>query len=326
LTNLIKVTTDAALILDKEAPERIVILPIAQLHVGELEINFPTIETKTIDKKRLEEIREIFYNIINETLHTEEEKTSLKKQFDERTEIQLGRVCIFVTTSGDVERVKENAMQQSEAIIDFFQMIVTMFESRSKRIRIRIGGDLVTRQPGIIILSTDGSRLNDEWPMLFDFRLEMTQSILDKMKAYGFKPLMDILGKTDLSELEKTIIQSMHWIADAGRQELPENKTTSYITAIEMFFSKKGQPINRDVSEGITMLLGSTLDNRKAIVKQIGKFYDQRSSISHTGARLSEKTSETHEIANVAISVLAKMCQMSSRVSTIDGIRKWMVD
>ena len=217
-------------------------------------------------------------------------------------------------------------MQQSEAIIDFFQMIVTMFESRSKRIRIRIGGDLVTRQPGIIILSTDGSRLNDEWPMLFDFRLEMTQSILDKMKAYGFKPLMDILGKTDLSELEKTIIQSMHWIADAGRQELPENKTTSYITAIEMFFSKKGQPINRDVSEGITMLLGSTLDNRKAIVKQIGKFYDQRSSISHTGARLSEKTSETHEIANVAISVLAKMCQMSSRVSTIDGIRKWMVD
>ena len=114
----------------------------------------------------------------------------------------------------------------------------------------------------------------------------------------------------------------MHWIADGSRQPLAENKTTSYITAIEMFFSVNDAPVTRDVSEGVAFVLASTLEDRKKLVAHAAKLYGTRSRVSHRGTRITDEQS-AHEAHEMAVNLLARLSAMSSQFRTLADFRDW---
>jgi hypothetical protein len=314
----------AAAILDAEPPENVVVLPIAHLLLSDMELAFPNMVLHTITEGRLAEIRQRYNHILDSSKHTEEEKANLRVIVDETTKLMLNLPCAVVTIRGDKDKVLDDATRAAETVVDFLQFVAAKYEYSFKEIRIRIGGDLVTNQPPTIIMASDGSSIQDIRKRLFEHRFQLEQRHIDEMRIEGFGPLFDALAKpeADRTEFEKVLLRAMHWVADAERQQLPENKTTSYITAIDMFFSTKDEPVTRDVTEGTAVIIGSTLADRTAILAHINKVYDTRSKISHAGDPADR---EAYVMAKtLALNLIARLSAMSSQFESKQSLRSWL--
>jgi hypothetical protein len=242
------------------------------------------------------------------------------------TDLLLNRVCASVTVKGDLRLCRDLATAELEPFVDFLQLMTAIYEPKFKGIQIRLGGDLVTRQPPSLVVKSDGSHIQDQQKLAFDYRLKIDQSKIDRMRA-NFGALFQIFEKDtgERSDFEAVMLRSMHWIADADRQELAENKITSYITAIEMFFSSADAPITRDVSEGVATIMRSTLEERKELVTEVARLYGTRSRVSHRGERL-QTDDDAIILKQISINVLAKLGNISFSFSDIAKLRLWLAD
>jgi hypothetical protein len=324
--------TQAALLqiaseLDAQPPEWLVILPLTHLLLGEYEMVFPKVEIKTMTESRLADVRQGFRDIIVTTSYTDDVKANLDLQANEITQLLMHRACAFVAASGDSLLAKESAIRATEPITDFLQIVATLNVPSLLEVRISIGGDLLTKQPPILIVRKDGSAIENESKRPFGHRLELRHSHIQHMRAIGFGALLDALRKSadEQTEFEQMLIRATHWIADGERQARVENKATSYITAIDMFFATKDEPVTRDITEGTAVLLGKTLEQRKTIRRRMSTFYGMRSKVSHLGSRVEDEDA-IHDMRNYAVNFLAEVCQLASRFATKDDFRAWMAD
>lgn len=309
--------------LDAEPPEYVVVLPLARVYLGNFTMVFPDIEVQTITAERLTSIRESIYTIVGTTPHTDEEKQSINASADETTEMLLNRPAAFVTVRGDVPLAKQRAIKKAETVVDLIQAAAAMNHPYGE-VNIAFGGDLLSRQPPVLFIAKDGTNIHYEGRPAYDIRYEIEAEHIEKMRGNGFGPLLDAIGKpeNDRTEFEEILIRSLHWFAEAERQTTIENKSTAYVTSIDMFFATKNEPLTRDVTEGTAMVLGSTLEARRELVKIMDRFYDLRSRVSHAGVEVDEG-----EIAGLqvhALSFLAKMSSMASEFSTKEQFRAWI--
>ena len=313
-------------LLDEDPSEYVVIMPIGGLFLGDVVLTFAGIEISTMSEARLSKLRQQYYAIIETTQNSDEDKTAFRRRVDERNALLLNRVCAFVTVASDPQMCQDLAEAQLEPIVDFFQLMTAIFEHNFKNIHVSLDGDLLTRQPPSLVVKSDGTHILDNQKLAYDHRLNVDPTKLEQMRK-DFGPLFRILEKRerDRTEFESVILRSMHWIADADRQRLPENKTTSYITAIEMFFSASDAPITRDVSEGVSTIMGSTLEERREICTEVTTLYGSRSRISHRGERLA-KGADAITLKTIAVNLLSKLGNMSSSFDSLPALRSWLAD
>jgi hypothetical protein len=313
--------------LDAEPQQFISILPVAGLYLGGYEFELRNVKLQTINAAQLAAIRQKFADIIATTLHTAEEKIQFNQRAVDGTELLLNRPCAFITVAGDKDRAKSTAEQDVENVLDFIQFAALTLDRSFKKLHISIGGDLRAEQPGRLLMAVDGTSIHDEHDMLYAHRFEFNAEGMEKLRKYGFSPLINALGKPGAgrTKFESLLINSMHWIADADQQSQFENKVTSYVTAIDLFFATKGEPLTRDVTEGTAVVLGKDLVNRRKIVKRMSEFYDMRSGVSHAGEAAIDDASIA-ELRFLALNFLAEMCRQSMRFSTKQEFRSWMAD
>ena len=188
-------TERAVKALEAEAQERVVVLPIGGVVFGDFILSFPGIDVYTMNEKRLGDLRARYYAIVDSQPRSNEEKAEIRKQVDDRTGLLLNRVCAAVTTRGDRAFCLDDATRKAEPVVDLLQLMSTVFEPHVKRIIVRIGGDLVAKQPPFVVISTDGNQIYDEQKVAYEHRFAVGQSRLDDMKAHGFSPLVGALGK-----------------------------------------------------------------------------------------------------------------------------------
>jgi hypothetical protein len=175
------------------------------------------------------------------------------------------------------------------------------------------------------MVAADGRNIHHLDGRHFDLRFELSPVKLRRMKKDGFAPLVVAIGRTEdeRSNFEKSLLRSMHWIADAARQDALENKITSYITAIEMCFSSRGAPIGRDIAEGCAVMLGATLEHRKELAEEMSELYALRSAVSHEEKNIEVERAE-RRLRVISINLLAKVAGMSSRCTSVNDFRVWL--
>jgi len=317
--------TRAAEILDAPPPEYVVVLPLAWVYLGAFKMSFADVEIQTITEERLTAIRQGFYAIIETTPHTENEKNKLVRDADKLTELLQNRPAAFVSVRGDKDFAKERALKMVTPVVDLMQVAGAIYHQLDD-VSIGVGGDLLAKQPPVLIIAKDGSNIHHEGRYAFGHRYEMEAQHLEEMRSKGFGPLLDSLSKpeSERTEFERTLLRSMHWVAEAERQSSIESKTTAYVTAIDMFFARQGEPLTRDITEGTATLLSSTLEGRRQVVKVMERFYKLRSGVSHVGEEVTED--DIRGLKGLTISFLARMSAMSSRFATKDAFRSWLVD
>ena len=312
--------------LDAEPKEFVAVLPIAHLYLGTHEETFSNVTLATVDDARFNDLRQTFYDR-SESLATEGAKAHLREIADKATEWLRNRACAFIKTKGDADGAKADALRDAEPIADFLQLVAAISEHSFKRILISVGGDLLAQQPPRLLIAVDKSSVYTDQDLPFAHRLELNEVRMEQMRAFGLAPLINALNKTDAdrTEFEAYLIRSMHWIADAERQERSENKITSYVTSIEMFFATKHEPLTRDVTEGTAMMLGGDVANRKNIMKRMGDFYEMRSGVSHAGAATIDED-DVFELKRLAFYFLAAMCSKAAQFKKKDEFRAWMAE
>ena len=325
--DLRKAIVDAVASLEGEPPAFTDVLPITLLYLGPYELTLGNVTLQTIDDARVADIRKTFNDIIDTVQNDDEEKTGFRKYVDDITDLLKNRACAFVAARGDADRAQADALRDVEPVVDFLQLVAAVFEPSFKDIRISVGGDLLTKQPARLLIAADKSFIQPRENMLFGHRLEMNAGRMQQMRDGGFGPLIDALSKPEAArtEFERYLIRSMHWIADAERQERLENRITGYVTAIDMFFATKGEPLTRDVTEGTAMLLGRELANRKNIMKRMAEFYEMRSGVSHAGTATFDEDAVTR-LKYYAVNFLSTVCGKAAQFKTKDEFRAWMAD
>jgi Apea-like HEPN len=320
-----KAMESAAAILDAEPPKWTVVVPLTHVRISDFVLNFPDIEIKSVSPELFTEITNRLHYIIGTTPHTEEEKMHITERADEIFALLRNRAAAFVNVSGDPPLAKARALQMVQPSIDFMQLSASVNHPYGD-VTIAVGGDLMTRQPPLLMMSADGSNIRNEDLRVFMPPYEMEPQHFERMKAWGFGPLIHAIGKPDAdrTNFERLLINSMHWIGEAERQTSLDNRVTSYVTAIDMFFATKQGQLNRDVTEGTAFVLGSTLDQRRTIAKQMTHYYDIRSGVSHSGDPVDE--ADASGLKELAINFLAKMSLMTDRFSSKADVQAWLTE
>lgn len=235
-----------------------------------------------------------------------------------------GSAFAEVEVEGDVQRAKQDAAAESEPVIDLLQVVAAI--EQPSRIRIVPGGS-ESPPPPQVVLSADGTEGHYAQNLTAGRRFAVDQGTFDRLREKGFGAVLDALGKpsTQRNDFEKLLLNAIHWIADAERQQQRENRITSYVTALEMFFSVKGGSIVRDVSEGTAYILGGDLPTRKAVRDLVCKLYDRRSEVSHGGQR-SAVDEEVAQLKKLVINFVARIGPFAQRFSTKEQFVTWSKD
>jgi hypothetical protein len=235
-----------------------------------------------------------------------------------------GWTCAEIVATGDAEKAQTDADLIGEPMLDLLQMIAAVREHAPVLIT---PGVVPTPRPPMVIMDTEGTHLLRHYSFAHTYRMTMTASILEELREWGFAALFDAAGRPvdRRSEFETLLVTSMHWIADAERQSQPENRVTSYVTSLEMFFSASDSPIVRDVSEGVAYVLGTTLGARKEIRARISELYGRRSRVSHQGQRGSD-AADLYQLKNTSINFLARMSKLAWRFEKREDVRSWIAD
>lgn len=313
--------------LAEDPPESVALLPVAHLQLGDFKATFGNVTLRTADLDGPSGARTLLHRILDSSRDAEDVKVRLRTEGDERLKLLENRAAAYVRVKGDKEKAWENALRDVEPVLDFLQLAAAIFEHNAKEIKIGVGGDLLSPQPVRLLIAADETEVQHHQLLLWGFRLDFNDVVQRRMDDFGFGPIVDALKKLAAarSEFERYLLRSMHWIADAERQEREENKITGYVTAIDMFFSTKNGPITRDVTEGAAMILGRRLEWRKFVRDDMAKFYDVRSGVSHSGsAPIDEDT--IIRLKTLVINFLAAMCPLSRRFQTLAQFRAWMAD
>jgi len=130
-----------------------------------------------------------------------------------------------------------------------------------------------------------------------------------RKKAYG-----------DLTDLDKSLLQAIHWFSASVFQQEAGAKTLFLVTSLEALLGPKDRTaISSTVAEALAMLSSDSLEERLALKKFVRRMYDSRSSITHGGHRhISE--AELRSLRWVVGSVITRLLQVRHRVRTKDEL------
>jgi hypothetical protein len=105
--------------------------------------------------------------------------------------------------------------------------------------------------------------------------------------------------RSGISELKKensisTVIKEcLYWYGLGLDEDYPSARLLNYVTVLESALKKKDEKteLRRTVAERGAMLLNDRFEYRKPILRDLGKIYDLRSKVVHTGALINDRRS-----------------------------------
>lgn len=274
-----------------------------------------------------EAMAKTFRDTLNSTAHTVEEKEAMLEQRLADLKPLNGMACVEVrVTGGDMRFRLQLAEERLEEVLDFFQILHEDHGGWPPGAKI-VARELPFNVAPIPMIRSDRAATN--WQVTFEHmhRATISAEMVAKAKTNDLRALVVALEKLpeERGDFERALLNAMHWIADARRQPAPELQLTDAITALEMFFTtdQPGTPISRDVSEGVALIVGKTLDQRRRIKERVQDLYNKRSKVSHAGKR-EITNSELYEVRNLVMYFLRKMCKLAPLFKKRVDVRAWL--
>lgn len=136
---------------------------------------------------------------------------------------------------------------------------------------------------------------------------------------HGLKELSALLAKDNQTEFEEEILNSVIQYSKSCLAKDVSDKLVYILVALESVLLKDGnEPIQKNIGERMAVLFGQTLEQRKAIIKNVLQTYGLRSSFIHHGKKMSSEHYETlSEFMINAWETLIRIVQIVSHNSAI---------
>ena len=158
--------------------------------------------------------------------------------------------------------------------------------------------------------------------------LEINKKNVKKMQALGIFKVSSLLGNPvhQISNFEETILQGLHWFATAMTQSENTNKLLNLMIVLETFLTPRdNNPIGTAIAEGVAIIRGKNLADRKNIKTTIRNFYQKRCGLSH-GGRKAVLDQEVVRLQHIVGGTIVWMIKNRSKFQTQKDLLNWTED
>ena len=224
--------------------------------------------------------------IISTAKNNEETKSYAKATMSAVIDKEFRGACfVTYTVNAEQDRAFERAEVEAELPIDLLRMASKYIYPIKEDIRIGIRGDYPTTSTTGLVLSQQGFSTHSR-SCGSTLCFELNESTLLKMQELGLFGLAQRHKAEQLSDLDKILLRSIHWLSVALTQSEPETALITLIVSLETLFKQEGgNSITGTVAESTAFVLTDKPDGRRRIAKSIREFYGKRSAVAHGGKK-----------------------------------------
>lgn len=290
-----------------------IIVPLENMKLNQRILKIGNISFYTLTNHRRKEITKRLRKILlpNPNYSQQEKEALVMNIVKEVVEPALGKVCAEVMIKGRVEMVFPKALRIIRDSVLAMKLYRNIQDDVFGRYFDLMGG-IPTRALRVMLGFSDQKGFTSEVGTLGTFfPYEIDQRRKDFMKKWGVNEILNMLTRTDLTELEHRLLSSILWfgracevqLLDEERRkkilsgekasEISESVLGSFgyydrfiklIIALEaLLVFDKTEPIQNNVAERCALFLGREYDERKYIKKRIKNLYALRSKLVHHG-------------------------------------------
>ncbi len=247
---------------------------------------------------------------------------------------QPGVVCAEYRVVADPDRAKELAEQETRRALDLIRFAIpALYPNCDISVGIQAEAFVGTRSRLTTILAEEG--FNIRWqrnaarhphrnPIVDTF--ELSDFTLGKLDRLGLPIATAILQKQNLTAFEQTLLEALHWFANAQAEQDPLYKFLGLMICLESVLNEKGlESITATIANGVAWLIGEDLKDRRELKTRIGGFYSKRSTISH-GGKVEDRITlkDIDELTNIVGAVIKRLLKKVDEFASKKALRLWI--
>ena len=262
---------------------------------------------------------------------TKEEIERWKKEGYCPDSIENVKVVACVKSPGDEHKALLYARDKASQVLDLIRAFCFPFGKDSDKWPMGFPGDvdashrIPIRRSNNTPITIIGNPRGD---------IELHRMILSKFDEKYWKLLNNLILKSNTNNMERKLIGSIHWLAEATKQDTNNAKFAKVSFALETLLGGEAEDEDLKV-RGITAMLaeraafiaGRNNDDRLSIDKDIRKYYGKRSNIVHGGEGeviLEDIDGFGELVRRLALAMLEKLDEIGDKIINTDDLEKWV--
>ena len=238
---------------------------------------------------------------------------------DERTMIrELNSLAVLeVRAAADHQKAIELGTIRVERIVNVLTFLASLEFGDQAGIEVTTVRADPPATPPILVLSGSTWETIQTTRGPYPFRLIVNVGLERLLRKHSIDGLVEVLAlvNEEKDDINRTLLDAIHWFAVAIQEQRPEIKMLNYTTAGELFFSASRKNVLSNFADGAAYLLaGEDSSARSSIKKQIEGLYDVRSLISH-GGRHDQYDDAIAAIRRLVREIILKMLVRRAEIS-----------
>jgi hypothetical protein len=262
--------------------------------------------------------------ILQENLNFDDaERQQMVTGSRERLRSLRGRVCAEITTSMDIPRTEDFARRQLATLCDYLQFLASLCLAHDKTLKISWATNAGNDWRHAFAISDGPGKRSRSFAERSspDPSLVINDMIAAKVEEFGLQRIADLVGRSPTTEYDEMLQRSVRWFAKGEREEHPDDRKLSYITAIDLFFSQRGRGATSRICKGFAFALAEREDAIPSIARYMLDAFASRSETSHEGqleGLTDEKLDTLRWLVRNAI-----LAMLRRPLATKKDIRRW---
>jgi len=313
--------------LESYNPKHEIILPIVGLRLGMDRFELGNVLFRRVTDETYSEVIERVNRAIDLTKNTDEEKTYLKNFLKQQIDVALKvGTLASVNISAEPVRALERAQEECGRSLDLLRFATPYVHQNPKEIGLGVVGEVIAGQGFYIVFLEDGSLQTTHSRVGSWIPFELNEAIEKKLQQIGVITLSDLLKREKITDIQKRVLSAVFWCAKAQLQTLPEFRLLCLMASLESILNPRGdRPVRMGIAEGVALLIGKSLPDRRNLRDFIARLYDLRSSVSH-GGHAEVLESELGWLTSIAGAVIFELLKKVDEFKSQKELLSWIDD
>lgn len=227
--------------------------------------------------------------------HVIGDKEQAQVRFDQDRENLQGFAAATMEIEAEPQRAFEIAFDEAEKAISLLRFYTgAAFYPRLVSRCVLLGRE---HYEGYTLLKVNAGRIEGYSEQSLSSNSPFTKISAEAVAEnfqHGLKELSALLAKGNRTEFEEELLNAVIQYSKSCLAKDVSDKLVYILVALESVLLKDGnEPIQKNIGERMAVLFGQTLEQRKAIIKNVLQTYGLRSSFIHHGKKMSFENNDT---------------------------------
>ncbi len=310
--------------------EQVVYIPLIGIQLEVDEVVIGPVVLRKISADRIEEMTDRCEKIVAGTTSNAKIKKKANAENRETLESLRGKVCAESRIVAEPTRAREKAGEATHQVLDLLRYSIPPIYRKDFNVAVGIEGEAPSRTILTTpVISAKGERYSIAQTVagpVCPFKVDTEN--LSKMKRIGVFKASRILKKPQetRTEFEAAILRGIHWFADAQIQADRDNAFLSLMICLETFLTPlEKEPVTAAIAEGVALILGENLQQRKGWKGEVKSHYGKRCRISH-GGKSSVSKNDLAALTETVGRLLMWTLDNSDKFDSIRSLQDWLED